>query len=477
MRIVKSTAGWTAALAAAFFAVGPLQAQYSTKMPSTLRWGSGHVEVPSASVLPNMTVVGTYSGFLVNVDDELIINGSGDIVGSRGALKKWFSDASVSVGLFDRVELGGALPALDDGGSGNMFGLFGQLALLRPTPSGAGIGVSAGVRYANSPGYDDGIDQVPNRLAFPDVNMRETFVGHDDVHTNVTPYVVASAFLKGIESDLIPDNDFTFTLGWGKGLFSAGNSLPFYSFASSKGLFAGATMHMAVSERAILNLSGDWNGFDLNMGAQLDINGIRLGAHYLGTNYWGDTGIYRSPKFGALASIALCPNGGSMLCRANLIRGASSDTVRLPAPRPDTVIVTRDREVAPPLPTGTATDICLATGSNISVLVTAQGDTLVGPSRTSIRVLRQGGVVFAGDYAQGRTWYDQNQPITLDRRTYRRSGNEVRLNCPDLKRVGEYMGVPLFAMNNATEPYPQIYVPVRPGVWQMYESGLNATRG
>ena len=166
-----------------------------------------------------------------------------------------------------------------------------------------------------------------------------------------------------------------------------------------------------------------------------------------------------------------------MLCRANLIRGASSDTVRLPAPRPDTVIVTRDREVAPPLPTGTATDICLATGSNISVLVTAQGDTLVGPSRTSIRVLRQGGVVFAGDYAQGRTWYDQNQPITLDRRTYRRSGNEVRLNCPDLKRVGEYMGVPLFAMNNATEPYPQIYVPVRPGVWQMYESGLNATRG
>jgi hypothetical protein len=474
MRIVKSTAGWTAALAAAFFAVGPLQAQvYSTKIPSTVRWGSGHVDVPSASVLPHMAIVGTYSGFYANIDDELVIGPNGEIIGTRGPLKKWYSDGSLALGLGNRVEVGAALHSLDDDGSGNLFGLFGQLALLRPASNGAGIGLSVGARYANDPGYTD---SKPNRLGFPDPNFRETYTGKDEVSTNLTGYAVASAFLKGFQTELIPDNDFTFSLGWGNGLFSSGNDLPFYSFASSKGLFVGATMHMQTSQRSVLNLSGDWNGFDINLGAQLDINGIRLGAHYLGSNYWGDTGIYRSPKFGALASIALCPKGGGMMCRATLIPRALPDTVRLPAPRPDTVIVTRDREVAAPLPQGQASTICLATGENVTVLVTAQGDTLVGPTRTSIRVLRTAGVVFAGEYAQGRPWYEQNQPITFERRSYQRSGGEIRLNCPDLKRIGEYMGVPLFAMANATSPYAQIYVPVRPGVWQMYEN-LRGTRG
>ena len=86
------------------------------------------------------------------------------------------------------------------------------------------------------------------------------------------------------------------------------------------------------------------------------------------------------------------------------------------------------------------------------------------------------GVVFAGEYAQGRPWFEQDQPITFENRPYQKSGGEVRLNCPDLVRVGDYQGVPLFAMRNATQPYTQLYVPVRPGIWQMYEN-LRATRG
>ena len=148
-RIVRSPAGWTAALAAAFFAVGPLQAQYSTKMPSTLRWGSGHVDVPSASVLPNKAIVGTYSGFYANIDDDLIIGSNGEIIGSRGELRKWYSDMSLGVGLFDRLELGAALHALDDGGSGSLFGAYGQLALLRPTRTGAGVGLSVEIGRAH----------------------------------------------------------------------------------------------------------------------------------------------------------------------------------------------------------------------------------------------------------------------------------------------------------------------------------------
>lgn len=473
MRIVRSATAWSAALAALFAAV-PLQAQYSTKMPSTLRWGSGHVDVPSAGVLPHMAITGTYSGFLVNIDDNLIIGPAGQIVGTRGRLRKWYSDASVAFGLFDRAEVGAVMHALDDNGSGNLLGAFGQLAVLRPGPQG-GIGLAGGAKFSTAPKYDETVDYAPNRLGIPDPNFRQSYgAGNPETDTKLTAYVVASAFLKGFESDLFPDHDFTFSVGWGNGLYQGGDYLRWYSFADSEGFFGGATLHLRTSPNSLLNLSGDWNGFDSNLGAQLDYNGIRLGLHYLGTNYLDDFSVYRSPKFGALASIALCPGHEQLMCRAQLIERVKPDTIRLPAPPPDTITITR--EVAAPLPTGQATSICLATGENIEVLVTAQGDTLVGPSRTSIRVLRTAGVVFAGEYAQGRSWFDQDQPITFDNRPFQKSGGEVRLNCPDLMRVGDYQGVPLFVTRGAAAPYPQLYVPVRPGVWQMYEN-LRATRG
>ena len=44
-------------------------------------------------------------------------------------------------------------------------------------------------------------------------------------------------------------------------------------------------------------------------------------------------------------------------------------------------------------------------------------------------------------------------------------------------RIGEHMGVGLFAMRNADRPFETIYVAVRPGIWQGYQSGLRRTRG
>jgi hypothetical protein len=151
------------------------------------------------------------------------------------------------------------------------------------------------------------------------------------------------------------------------------------------------------------------------------------------------------------------------LTRVDTVRSVRVDTVRAAA-------------AAPALPTGQATTICLATGENVQVLVTAQGDTLVGASRTSVRTLRQGGVAFAGEYAEGRSWMERDEPIVFEGRSLRKSGGEMRLNCPDLQRVGEYQGVPLFVTRGAATPYTQLYVPVRPGVWQTYEN-LRATRG
>ena len=239
MRIVRSATGWTAAVAM-LFAAGPLQAQYSTKMPSTLRWGTGHVDVPSASVLPHMAITGTYSGFYVNIDDDLVIGGNGQIIGTRGELKKWYSDAAVAFGLFDRAEVGAVLHSLDDEGSGNLIGAFGQLALVRPSAMGSGIGLAIGGKYSTSPDYDESIPYAPNRLGIPDADFRQGYgPGTADTDTNLSFYAVASAFLKGFESDIIPDHDFTFTLGWGNGVYQGGDYLPWYSFADSEGFFAG----------------------------------------------------------------------------------------------------------------------------------------------------------------------------------------------------------------------------------------------
>jgi hypothetical protein len=147
--------------------------------------------------------------------------------------------------------------------------------------------------------------------------------------------------------------------------------------------------------------------------------------------------------------------------------------VELPAPPPDTVVVTR--EVAPPLPQGTPTQICLATGENVTIYITPQGDTLVGDRRVPVGALGPG-VAFAGEYADGAAWYVADEPIQFEDREYLRSGGNVGLDCANIMQVGEYQGVPLFADAGAESPYETLYVPVRPGVWQAYQTDLTAVR-
>ena len=147
--------------------------------------------------------------------------------------------------------------------------------------------------------------------------------------------------------------------------------------------------------------------------------------------------------------------------------------VELPAPPPDTVIVTR--EVTPPLPQGTPTEICIATGENVTVYLTPQGDTLVGPNRVTISSLAPG-VAFAGAYAEGRGWFEADEPFEFDGREYVQSGGEVGLDCTDIMQVGTHDGVQLFADASASSPYETVYVPVRPGVWQAYQADLAAVR-
>ncbi|MCA9736639.1 MAG: hypothetical protein R3E98_06335 [Gemmatimonadota bacterium] len=476
MKIARGAFSGTMALAAAFAAAGSLTAQ-STKVPSTLRYGSGLLDVPVASVLPHMAIVGTYSGFPVSIDQTVQTNAAGDIVGRGAAYEKWLSDASIAIGLFDRVEAGVTVQNFSDAESGgSMVGAFGRVAIVRPEAQGLGLAV--GARYVSPPSFDNTSrdDYQPSRLGFPDARLTETYganSGRDDVNTQFTPYVVGTAQLRGFDSDIFPEHDFTFSVGWGAGMFKDGDQLPWYSFADSEGWFTGAALHMALGETSLLNLIGEWNGFDINLGAQADFGGFRIGGFLLGANYAEEVSIYRSKKFGVLGSVALCPQTGG-LCKPGLLDRPMPDTIVLPAPPPDTVVV--ERTVAPPLPTGTSTPICLATGATETVLVTAQGDTLVGPQRVSVRQLRPG-VVFAGSYAEGASWFENDDAVTFERRNYSKSGGEVRLSCNDIMQVGEFNGVPLFADRGGSTPYQTLYVPVRPGVWQAYQSGLQRTRG
>jgi len=477
MKIVRGTTWFSGLLAAALLVV-PAQdlAGQTTNMPSTLRFGSGYMDVPSASVLPHLAIQGTFSGFWINLDRTLLADGSGAIVGTGPELDQFYGDGSFTLGLFDRVEAGVSLQSFNDGDKGgNIWGAFGRVALLQPASQGLGLAV--GARYVTAPSFDpDGDIFAPSRLGYPDSRTREQFSGGTDapeMSTDLSFYGVASVFLRGFESTWFPDQDWTLSLGWGNGMFTDGEELEWYRAADSEGMFAAAAMHMGVGEGKLLNLMGEWNGFDLNLGAQLDLGGIRVGGHYLAANHLEDISAYRSAKFGFLVSAALCPEDG-LLCKPALMERPSADTIQLPAPPPDTVVVTR--EVAPPLPTGSPANVCLATGQNVEVLLTAQGDTLVGADRVSIRTLRPG-VVFAGAYSAGREWFTNDEAISFEDRSYDKSGGEVSMACADIMRVGEHMGVPLFTMRDAERPFETLYVPVRPGVWQAYQTGLRRTRG
>jgi len=475
MTTVRVRTGWFVCFALAALIVSPSLEAQTTTQPSTVRYGSGMIDIPVASVLPHMTITGTYSGFFMDLGRTLEIDASGNPLAYGPGYDKFYQDASVAVGLFDRAEVGATIQSLNGVGSGgNIWGIFGRVALVQPTNQGLGLAV--GGRYVMAPDFG-GVALQPNRLGFPDDRFRESYVGLPDVSTELSLYGVASAHVRGFDQG--PAHDFTFSLGYGTGMFQDGDDLSFYNFADSDGWFFGSAVHFGLGDSSLLTFMGEYNGFDVNLGAQLDLNGVRLGAQYLAANYGEPAGgyfsEYRKPKVGIMASIALNPGGSDgILAKPHLMARPMPDTVRLPAPAPDTVRITR--EVAPALPDGNPANVCLATGENVQVRVSARGDTLVGPSRVTIESLRPG-VVFAGTYAAAAPWFRNDEAITFETRRYDKSGEEARLDCGQIMRVGEHMGVSLFAMRNADRPFQMIYVAVRPGVWQGYQSGLRRTRG
>ena len=418
------------------------------------------MDIPVAGVLADRALTVTYSGFWTSNDTDVTTDASGNITGTEAFPGGWNSDLAVARGLFDLFEFGLNLQSLSEAEEGGtLWGAFGRLSILSPQTQP--IGLAVGGRYSSSPDFGDGIAYAPNRLGRADRRLRGQ-LGSREIDTGFSFYAVAGWDLPGLPSSFLPDHDFSFTVGWGNGLFKEADRLEWYASGDSGGWFAGVAWNLELAESRMLTFMSDYNGFDWNVGTQLDLNGVRLGTHVLGVNHSSNTTVYRSSKFGLIASVALCGGG---LCRPSLRDRPDPDVVVLPAAPPDTVVVTRIQ--TPPPPAGRPGTLCLSTGDGVEVLLTPAGDTLVGPSRTPLSELRPA-MVLAGVYAEGGAWFEADDDITFEQRTYGKFGAAVRLDCGDIRQVGEHLGVPLFSTGTGGTPPEILYVPVRPGVWQPY---------
>ena len=271
------------------------------RMPSTLRYGSGLLDIPVASVLAHGALTLSYSGFKLSTDRTILLDRAGREAGHKEGTDKWLSDAALAIGMFNRVEIGASIQHFDDEeNGGNMFGGFARVSLL--PASMQRFALAAGARFVTSPGYGAGFRDVqPGRLGHPDYRVLQSPDVGDEFSSNLSPYVVATA--NAVSSGSM---DMTLTAGWGMGMFSAGSDLDFYSAGGTGGIFGGAGLHFALGGGRLMHLISEYNGFEINAGLQVDLGNVMVGAFSHGVNADGHS-TYRSRKFGLQAALSF-PN-------------------------------------------------------------------------------------------------------------------------------------------------------------------------
>ena len=165
-------------------------------------------------------------------------------------------------------------------------------------------------------------------------------------------YVVATAFLRGFDGGRLPENDMTFTLGYGGGMFGQGGGWTSTPAGTAAGGSEGPRFTSSTGERSQLTLMAEHNGFDVNVGAHFEHSGARLGVQYLAANHHypvdGHSSEYLKPKWGLLASFAVCPGTGGIVCRPRMMQRSEPDTIYIPPPPPDTIVVNTGGRVRPP---------------------------------------------------------------------------------------------------------------------------------
>ena len=86
-----------------------------------------------------------------------------------------------------------------------------------------------------------------------------------------------------------------------------------------------------------------------------------------------------------------------------------------------------------------------------------------------------GGQMPMTGYAAGATWFINNEPITVMGRRYVRYGLPRVLGVNEVRRMGDFQGIPVFAEAGMTGTPEVLYVPVRPGCeFQPYQLEVKA---
>lgn len=323
---------------------GPGRAQ-GPPFSHTLRWGTGYVDVPAAAVLPSLGFRAGVSAFRIPAGPAPRVDGEGRIAGTGRREASVHEDVTLSLGLWNRVELGTSLQAFnDEERGGDLVGFFGRVLLLDPGETG--FGLATGARYLGGPSYPL-VDAATPRLGYPDLRLRERYAanpGFPEDPSNPLPgvdaewslYGVSSLFLPGVEAGWLPENTVSLTLGWGTGLFREGGELPWYAEGSWDGWFGAAGVDFRLGDASTASVAVEWAGLDANLGAQMAWGGLRAGIHLLGLNHGENASAWRSRKVGLSLSLTACPLL-RRACRPGIRRAHQPDTVRLPAPPPDTV--------------------------------------------------------------------------------------------------------------------------------------------
>ncbi len=306
VRLIRNTldlAGSRIGISLALALVASAQAAtaQNLRMPTTLRYGSGLLDIPVASVMAHGSLSLSYSGFKLSTDRTIMLDRAGRPAGHKEGTDKWLGDGALAIGLFDRVELGASIQHFDEEeNGGNMFGGFARVSLL--PASTQRFALAAGARYVTSPGYGAGFRDVqPGRLGHPDYRVLQSPDGGEEFSSNLSPYVVATA--NAVSSGSV---DMTLTAGWGMGMFSAGDDLDFYASGGSGGLFGGAGLHFAMGGGRLMHVMAEYNGFEVNAGLQVDLGNVMVGAFSHGLTADGHS-TYRSRKFGVQAALSF-PN-------------------------------------------------------------------------------------------------------------------------------------------------------------------------
>lgn len=288
-----------------------------TKVPSSLRYGSGLIDVPVATVLPPGRWTLTYSGFFIGAEaaPESLPGATTGFADPDGG---WHGDFNAAVGVGKGLEVGVGIQSLAGEEEGGPLGaVFG-----RWTPYNAqwkGVGLAFGGMLLNSPDYPGEGSHAPTRLGIADPRATADQPAHFD--TNVNLYAVAGTDVAGRGPDWLPRHSWTMSGGWGLGLFREGDGETWYESTDTEGAFGGIALHVEGNEAStwIATAMVDYNGFDWNAGLQIDRMGMRVGGYLLGFNHTRDLSEFRTVKAGLLVSVCRW-NGGREPCQPQVRR-------------------------------------------------------------------------------------------------------------------------------------------------------------